>query len=167
MAEDTNQNTNSSQRSQLPKSKPKNRTLLIIVLVFAAFWTVVLLTQKKESINWVEDYEAGVELAEQENKPLLLVFYKPNAPMYNDAANNTYNNPQVKEYVESNFVPILINVVDRPDLAKKFRIDYCPTHYVKGPDNDTLFGPRLGWDPPDLFITEMQNLLDQLNKSRK
>jgi hypothetical protein len=167
MAEDTNQNTNPSQQNQLPKSKPKNRTLLIIVLVFAAFWIVVLLTQKKESIIWIEDYEAGIELAEKENKPLLLVFYKPNAPMYTDAANNTYNNPQVKKYVESNFVPILINVVERPDLAKKFKIDYYPTHYVKYPNSDRLCGPRLGWDPPDLFVTEIQNLLDQLNKSKK
>jgi hypothetical protein len=167
MAEDTNQNTNPSQRSQLPESKPKNRILLIIVLVFAAFWIAVLLTQKKESINWVEDYEAGVKLAKKENKPLLLVFYKPNAPMYTEAVNNTYNNPKVKEYVESNFVPILINVVDRPDLAKKFKIDYYPTHYVKHPNSDNLFGPRVGMDPPALFITEMQNLLDQPNKSRK
>lgn len=167
MAEDTNRNMDSSQQSQPPEAKSKNRTLLIIVFVFAAFWIVVSLTQKKEPINWVEDYEAGVELAEKENKPLLLVFYKPNAPMYTEAVNNTYNNPKVKEYVESNFIPILINVVEHPDLAKKFSIDYYPTHYVKSPDSDMLFGPRLGMDPPDLFITEIQNLLDQLSKSRR
>lgn len=163
MAEDTNQNTNTIRQNPPVKSKPRNRTLLIIVLVFAAFWVVVLLTQQKEPISWVENYEAGVELAEKQNKPLLLVFYKPNAPMYTAAANNTYNHPEVKEYVESNFVPILINIADRPGLAKRFKIDYYPTHYVKSPDSNKLYGPRLGWDPPNLFITEIQKLLDELN----
>ena len=167
MTEDNNQNTPELGKNSPSKPKSQYRTLLAIIIVFAAFWALVLFTQKKDPIDWVENYEAGVETARQQNKPLLLVFYKPNAPMYTDATNNTYNNPKVKEYVESNFVPILINVVARPDLAGKFNIDYYPTHYVKRPDDDTLFGPRKGWDPPALFISEMKKLLDELNASEK
>jgi thioredoxin-related protein len=143
------------------------RSLVIIVLVFAVFWVTVFLKQKRTPIAWVTDYQAGVETARQQNKPLLLVFYKPNARLYNDASRDTYVDPKVKEYVESTFVPVLINVVESPQLEKKFKIGYYPTHYVKWPDSDELAGPRVGHDPPDLFMSEMQKLLDKLNNSAK
>jgi thioredoxin-related protein len=136
-----------------------------MLLIFIAFIAIVFVTQKKEPINWIEDYEAGVKLAKEKNKPLLLAFYKPNTPMSTDTFNNTYNNHKVKNFVESNFVPILINVDEQPKIARRYNINYYPTHYVKHPDSEELFGPRKGWDPPGLFIQQMQLLLDRMNKS--
>ncbi len=162
---------NSSQsepdESRQSRAKKPYRNLLIIVLVFAVFWVTVFLTQKRTPIAWITDYQVAVETARQQSKPLLLVFYKPNATMYNDAHRITYTNAEVKKYVESTFVPVLINVVENPELEQKFKIGYYPTHYVKWPDSDELAGPRLGCDPPGLFMREMKNLLDKINKSRK
>ncbi|MFA5553196.1 MAG: DUF255 domain-containing protein [Phycisphaerae bacterium] len=166
MTENINQKSNSPQTTQKSKKNKKSHPLLIIILIFAAFWTFVFITQKKDPIKWIEDYQTGVELATKENKPLLLVFYKINAPMYTAAAQDTYKNPKVKQYVENNFVPVLINVDKEPDIARLYNISYYPTLYVKEPNSDESFGPRLGYDPPDLFISEVQILLDKLKKSK-
>ncbi len=150
-----------------PTQKRSNRPLFVILGIFVALVITVFLTQKKVSINWVTNYDAAVEIARQQNKPMLLAFYRPNEPMVTDTFNNTYNDPAVKQFVEANFVPVLINVDDHSDLARKFKIDYYPTHYVKHPDSDKLFGPRLGWDPPELFIKEMTKLLNRMNESMR
>jgi hypothetical protein len=145
--------------------KKSNRPLLVILGIFIALVIIVFLTQKKVKINWFTDYDAAVQAARAQGKPLLLGFYRPNEPMVTDTFNNTYNDPKVKQFVEANFIPVLINVDEQPDLARKFNIDYYPTHYVKYPDSDKCFGPRLGWDPPNLFIKEMTKLLNRANES--
>jgi hypothetical protein len=146
--------------------KRSNRSLFIIFGIFVILVITVFMTQKT-SINWITDYDAAVQMARKQNKPMLLAFYKPNEPMVTDTFNNTYNNPKVKRFVEDNFVPVLINVDEQPGLARKFNIDYYPTHYVKYPDSDKLFGPRLGWDLPWLFIKEMTELLNRANESMR
>jgi len=145
--------------------KRSNRALFVIIGIFVALVVFVFSTQKKKSIDWVTDYDAAVQLAKQQNKPLLLAFYRPNEQMVTDTFNNTYSDPEVKQFVEANFVPVLINVDEQSDLARRFNINYYPTHYVKHPDSDKLFGPRLGWDPPSLFIKEMTKLLNRMNEN--
>lgn len=167
MTEDNNLQYKVPQQEPRPAKSQKSKPLLIIMLAFAALWITVFLTQNKQSINWVKDYEAGVKLASEQNKPLLLLFYKPNAKYYVAASNDTYKNPEAKKFVESFFVPVLINVEERKDLAKLYNINYYPTIYVKEPDSEEKFGPRLGYDPPGLFIREMTNLLEELKKSKK
>jgi len=149
------------------KMQVSKKPLFVLALMFFGFVFVVFLIQNKTPIAWIVNYEKGVELARKQKKPLLLVFYKPNAPMFVGAQNTTYNNPDVKKYVETNFIPVLINCTERPDLAKKFGVGYYPTHYVKNPDKEELFGPRLGGDVPNLFIKQMQQLLDKMNESLK
>ena len=160
-------NTEDALPTEQESQKKSNRPLLIIIGTFIALVVLVFLTQKKTSIDWVTDYDAATENARQQNKPMLLAFYKPNAPMVTPTFQQTYTNPQVKQFVETNFVPVLINVDEQPDLARKFNINYYPTHYVKHPDREKLFGPRLGWDPPSLFIKEMTKLLNRMKESMR
>jgi thioredoxin-related protein len=148
---------------QQPKDSKK--PLLIVGLIFIVFVLIVFITQQKTPIAWIEDYDQGVKLAKENNKPLLLMFYKPGANFYVAAKNKTYIDPDVKKYVEANFIPVSINCSEHPDLAEKFDIGYYPTHYVKHPEHDELFGPRLGMDEPADFIKQIQKLLDEMNKS--
>ena len=121
------------------------------------------MTQHKTPIDWIEDYQSGLELARKKNKPVLLIFYKQFTPMSTSAFNDTYINPDVKDFVEQNFVPILIDVDKHLELAEQYDISYYPTHYVKRPDSDELFGPRLGYDPPALFVKELKRLLKEMS----
>ncbi|MHC4647658.1 MAG: thioredoxin family protein [Planctomycetota bacterium] len=169
MAEKELSNANPSNRREqgsLPSSAPKkqSRGLWIIFLVFIVFVAIVFLTQRKESIDWVEDYDAGLRQAKQQNKPLLLAFYKQFTSYTTATEQDTYRSPKVIKFVEDNFVPIRIDVDDQPALAERYKVGYYPTHYVQGPDSNDLFGPLLGYDPPALFIKNLKNLKAQLQK---
>lgn len=158
--------TTANQRAdgqQAAGKKTDVKFLLAIFLVFVGAVTVVFLTQKRGSIQWVTDYEAGLKLAREQNKPLLLAFYKENTHFCSLMHENTYSNPGVAKYIEKNFVAILIDVDKQPELAQQFKVNYYPTHYIKAPDGDKLFGPRLGYDPPELFIREIERLRKKLN----
>ena len=148
--------------------KKQSRALWIVFLVFFGLVAAVFLFQGRESfINWVEHYEAGIQLAKRQNKPILLAFFKQHTRFCSDMQQNTYNNPDVIEYVEQNFVPILIDVDKQPEIAKRYRVSYYPTHYIKRPDSDELFGPRLGYDPPSLFIKELKYLVEKMEARSK
>ena len=79
-------------------------------------------------------------------------------------SNNYTLDPDVKKFVERNFIPILIDVDKQPEIAGHYNINYYPTHYVKQPDSDDTFGPRVGYDPPALFIKELKKLLQKMGR---
>lgn len=142
----------------------KTRPLLIMFLIFAALVILVFLTQKKEPINWVLDYQTGMDLAKQQNKPALLAFIKLGSSMYTSMANNTYKNAVVKKFIEQNFVPILIDVDKQPDIAKKYNIDYYPTHFAIDPKTSKTSETTRGYDTPSVFMEKLKLFLDQLKK---
>lgn len=165
-----NQNDNqdvsdSHAQTHIPVStrKKSSRSLWILILIFIAFVTTVFLTQREDRIDWIEDYEAGLKLAEQQNKPVLLAFYKEFSRYCSDMKQNTYNNPKVIEYVESNFVPILIDVDKQPQIAERYKIGYYPTHYIKNHKSDKLSDPHIGYDVPSVYIRKLENLLKKMD----
>ncbi|UCC21963.1 MAG: DUF255 domain-containing protein [Planctomycetota bacterium] len=162
-------NDNQASDGQVPENirpatnKKHSRALWILALVFIIFVGTVFFTQRKGTINWVEDYEAGIELAKQLNKPVLLTFYKLHTRFCSDMSQNTYNDPDVIKYVEATFVPIFIDVDKHPEIARLYNVDYYPTHYIKQPDSNKLSGPHLGYDVPSAFIRKLEELLEKMD----
>jgi len=146
-----------------PTEKKHHRAMWTLFLIFFIFVAIILLTQRRDTIDWIEDYEAGIKLAKQQNKPTLLTFYKLHTRFCSDMSQNTYNNPDVIKYVEANFIPILIYVDKQPEIAKRYNINYYPTHYIKLPDSDELIGPHVGYDAPSVFIQKLKELLKKAN----
>ena len=132
-----------SKQAQPSANKKQSRALWIVILVFTTFVVTVFLTQNREQIAW-KDYNTGIELAKQQNKPALLCFSKQNAPFCSGMWQNIYNKPDVKKYVEANFVPILIDVDKQPEIARRYKVTYYPTHYVENPSTNEIDGPFVG-----------------------
>lgn len=143
--------------------KKSSKQPLIIVLGVVAFVIISSILQQEETIDWVRDYQGGIAQAEEENKPLLLAFYKKQMRFCTLMDQNTYNNSDVKKYVEANFIPVLIDVDEEPEIARKYGISYYPTHYVKMPNSTELIGPQMGYDVPQAFIEILEGYLEKAN----
>ena len=129
--------------------KKQSRMLWIIILVLIpSFFFVTSLFIKYYKGDptdwWNKDYNAGIALAKQKNKPVLLCFSKQGAPFCTDMWQNVYSKSSVKKYVEANFVPILIDVDKQPEIAKRYKVTYYPTHYVENPNTNQVEGPFVG-----------------------
>lgn len=171
--EEKEHNSQDISAKQVPKNIPpslekkQSRALWILWLVFFVVVVTVFLTESRDTIDWVEDYEAGIRLAKQQNKPVLLTFYKLHTTFCSDMSQNTYNNPDVIEYVETNFIAILIDVDKQPEIAKRYNIEYYPTHYIRPPDSNEFIGPHVGYDVPSVFIRKLEDLLRKIEPPGK
>jgi hypothetical protein len=130
--------------AQPSADKKQSRALWIIILVFIMFVVIVFLTEHKEPIAWIEDYHTGIELAKRQDKPALLCFFKQHTHFSSEMWQKVYKGPRVKEYVEANFVPILIDVDKQPGIASRYNVTYYPTHYVENPNTNQIDGPFIG-----------------------
>ena len=70
--------------------KKPPRSLWMLFFVFFVFVALVFLTQRRDTINWVQDYEDGLELARRQNKPVLLAFYKLHTVYTSQTLRDTY-----------------------------------------------------------------------------
>lgn len=151
--------TNETSKETRPSAgKKQSRALWVVILVFIVFVVIVFLTQYliREPIDW-KDYNTGIELAKRQNKPALLCFSKQNAPFCSYMWQNIYNKPDVKKYVEANFVPILIDVDKQPEIARRYNVTYYPTHYVENPSTNEIDGP----------LVSTSSLLEFIKQPRK
>jgi len=157
---------NPEQQDNSSGAKKSRRPLLVLFAVFTVFVGVVFLTQDKGTIEWL-DYEAGVKLAKEKDKPILLAVFKRLTKFCELMVNNTYNNPKVKEFVEDNFVPILIDVDLEPEIAEKYDMNYYPVHYVMDPNLTLQIGPQMGYEGSHTFIERLERFLKELNSKSK
>jgi hypothetical protein len=135
--------------SSSPACEKHSRILWIIILVFIPlffFATSLFIKYYKGDPTdwWNKDYNAGIALAKQQNKPALLCFFKQGTRFSSDMWQGVYNKPDVKKYVVANFVPILIDVDKQPEIAKRYNVTYYPTHYVENPNTNQVEGPFVG-----------------------
>ncbi len=148
----------------MQKKNNSRKSLLVILVVFAAFVTIVIINHKKNSIDWIKDYQTGLELAKKQNKPMLIAFHQKFAPFSTLINQNTYPDKRVIKYIEDNFIPIYIDVDKQPETAKLFNVGYYPTHYIKYHDSEKLIGPHIGHDTPKVFIEKLERLLNEAGK---
>jgi hypothetical protein len=166
MSDNMNNQDKSSERlsedTSRPRSRGQRRMLLLILVAFIVFISFVFLTQDEQSIDWM-DYKDGIELARMKNKPILLAIFKRQTRFCELMVNDTYNNPDVKKFVEDNFIPILVDIDLEPEIAKKYDRDYYPVHYVMNPDLTRQVGPQMGYEGSYTFIERLERFLKELN----
>ena len=172
MSEKSDNHNNPVQHSadNATHSKPKNkpRKPWLIFLVFFIIVVTISLTRQRHSINWVEDYHAGIEQAKKQNKLVMMTIYKDRIggrftrPMFEE----TFEDPETIKFIQENFVPILINAFKQPDIAKQFNFNYDPTHLVILPETETVIKTRLGHDPPHLFISELTQAIQDAHQQK-
>jgi hypothetical protein len=153
------------QNTEVVKSVPKKGSNFkwILLAVFAVMIIRPFFKAKPPELAW-QDYETGVKLAQELDKPILLAFYKAGERFCTDMWANTYANETTIKFIEDNFVPIFVDVVKQPNLAKEYKISYYPTHFLKTPDNKEILKTRRGYDTPTQFKPFLLEGLERAGK---
>jgi hypothetical protein len=128
---------------------------------------MVFLAQREDKIDWIEDYEAGLELARQQNKPVLIAFYKKFTQYCSNMEQDTLKDPRVIDFIETTFVPVMIDVDKQPKIAEQYDVGYYPTHYIRDPHSDRRVGPHISYDVPSVFMRKIKGLLKELDLPNK
>ena len=112
----------------------------------------------QESIQWMTDYEAGLERARIERKPVMIGFYTTWCYYCKVLDAKTYPDPEVVR-LSKQFVCIKINSDRRKDLGRSYRITGTPI--IVFLSRDGLEKTRLiGYRPPSSLIEMLHQVLD-------
>ena len=89
-----------------------------------------LLADEKElkahgPIQWTDSLEKAKKIALKTHKPIMMDFWATWCGPCKQMLATTYKDKKVLEKSKQ-FVPVLINVDESPDVAKKFKIDVIP-----------------------------------------
>ena len=78
--------------------------------------TVLFLTLflSLQASGWQEDFAAAKALAQEENKPMLVLFMRPNCPFCTRLENETLTHPAIQKRIEEGFVPVWIDTQSNP-----------------------------------------------------
>lgn len=91
-----------------------------------------------DGIAWSTNYQTGLQQAKQENKAVLVVFSASWCPPCSEMKKTTYKDSDVKQLVESKFVPIYLDSDKEPALAEKFNLQGIPAYYVLKSDGSQV-----------------------------
>ena len=111
--------------------KSKSKGWVFMVLAVVVIGLIVVFNQPKP-IAWQTDHDAGVRLAREEGKPILVAFVDDeilNSRRMMDILAGDGLTKRMKR-----FVTILVEAKEQPDLLRKYRVSAAPACVVKWPD---------------------------------
>ena len=114
-------------------------------------------TAHESSISWRDWNEAAFEAAKAEDKPVLLTLGATWCHWCHVMDQTSYSDPRVIELVNSRFIPVRVDVDQRPDISLRYNQGGFPSVAVLTGAGEFLAGRP--YTPPD----EMATLLERVS----
>ncbi len=91
-------------------------------------------------IKWVGSYDRGLEIAKNENKPLLLYFWASWCPWCKKMDSEVLPNPVVVGAISRSFVPVKVDIdaKENAELLRKYMFRGTPTFVVVDAEEEIL-----------------------------
>jgi thioredoxin-related protein len=155
-------------QSQTGAKSGRNSIIWIFILGFAVFLIVSLISQsKKGTLNWSDNYGAVIQQAKTVGKPVLVVMYRDRFTQddVKRMLEKVYVDKTVLDYVEKNFMPVLVDAEKYPDLARRYNLGLNPAHFIISPQTGDIISSLSGPHPADKFLKWLQENAPQKDKT--
>ena len=106
-----------------------------LVVISAVAWGI---GPQKSPVTWQPNLQAAHKIAQQQNKPMLLVFGAEWCTYCKKLESQTLGNPQLAKYINMNFVPVHIDVDAEPKIGEILEVKSLPCTVVLSPGADLL-----------------------------
>jgi thioredoxin-like negative regulator of GroEL len=84
------------------------------------------------------NYGAAWTSAQKSNRPILVYATAPSCPHCVRMIGESYQSPQIKQFVNDSFETVYVDRVEQPALIAKMNVKWFPTTVVVGPNNQVL-----------------------------
>jgi len=138
-----------------PAASRRTRIIVFIVLLVG----VPIVTKSftgGPGVVWIEDFQEGIQLAQQEKKPILLSFHASWCGPCRDMKRSTYKSPEVISLVEEYYVPILMDIERDDQIAAKYNVYSIPVYFLCSSDG-TPNSSFLGYYGAEDFLAEISS----------
>lgn len=118
-----------------------------------------------KSISWQTSYRQAADEAARDGKPVLVRVTASWCAPCQQMKQLTFTDSRVVELVRSNFVPLLIDADEQPDLVSGFRVEAYPTTIIVAPDL-TILKRLAGYQSADSLATTLATLSQSLPETQ-
>jgi thioredoxin 1 len=84
-------------------------------------------TVVSNNIEWYKNLDEGLNVAQKEHKPLFVAFQASWCPYCQKMNSETYTDVNVQDKINNNYVPVIIDGDNHPDLCSKYGVKGYPT----------------------------------------
>ncbi|MBI4057477.1 MAG: thioredoxin domain-containing protein [Elusimicrobia bacterium] len=107
-------------------------------------------------LKWYPWSSSTFHKAAQENKPLLLYLFSSRSHLARRLDQESYADPKTVALIEFRFIPIRVNIDQRPDLALRYAQEGVPTQWALTPSGDPF------WKGSYLEATALREALEKV-----
>jgi protein disulfide-isomerase len=108
-------------------------------------------------IAWVDNWAEAQSLARSQHRLILIHFWSQSCPPCLKLERTVYNRPEMIRAMHINYIPLKINVMDDPEMARRHDIRRWPTDVIVDAD-----GKEVHRGPSPLELNEYIATLDQI-----
>jgi thioredoxin-related protein len=109
---------------------------------------------------WLNSYEAGLEKAKQENKPVLLYFWATWCKFCRKLNTEVFPDPEVNSLLRERFVLVAINIDQNKEIPQKYGVQYPPAEIFVDADGNVIT-KVMGYTPKENFLRYINTVLAQ------
>ena len=103
---------------------------------------------------WVHSYQAGLKLAQNSHRPLLLSFHAPGCSWCAKMDAETFTDPAVVE-LSHNFVCVVVESETEPEAVEQYHITKYPTTLLTDPQGH-IFSATTGYVPASELLPALR-----------
>ncbi len=108
--------------------------LLVLSNTYAEAWNY----RQQTKINWREYNAAAFGEARKKNKPLYIFIYSDLCSWCRKFETETLEKSSIRKIIENEFIPVVVDQVAQPELARQLGITLVPANILLTPDNKRL-----------------------------
>jgi len=140
--------------------------LVILIFAFAAMKNAPVLSDQKYAylgeLTWYKSFDEGLEIAEREDKPVLIYFWAVWCQFCEKLETITYTDEQVKASLERDFILIAIDLDENSEISNSFGVSYPPAEvFLDSSGREITRVP--GYIDPEGFLSTMNEVLRKVN----
>jgi thioredoxin-related protein len=108
-------------------------------------------------IAWFHDLYEAHKVSAATGRPMLILFGAEWCHYCRELENTTLKNPEVVNYISTNFVPVHLDTDKDGRVAQILKAKPIPCTVVLGPDAD-LMGRTFGYQDPQHYFVELEKM---------
>ena len=124
-------------------------------------WVSLTATGASKPDVWKHDFTDAAQVAKQSGRPLLIHFHATWCPPCRQMEKDVLHHSDVRDLLSRNFVAVLVDSDQHPELIQQFEIKSLPTDVVIAPDG-TVFPKMEGGRDRKTYLAQMRHVLEQI-----
>lgn len=107
-----------------------------------------------EGLSWKTDRRDVLEEISGGTRLLMMFFYRPECEGSEKMINETFRDENVLRVIERETAPVICNISEQNEMAKKFHVDWTPAFVITDEEGNEL-ERWVGFLPPQDFIPQL------------